>query len=218
MKKILGLVLCFVGLSLMGQPAPVFKVDPIGGSISPAKTTSGYLMTHDDRSVLAASVEWQRTNTVTAYAANDCVSTNETTDIKCYPFSFSNVVPESGGGIVLKVRLSSNCTGTNLPASKLWLFSTTNIFLQNDNASMVLKWTNNAVRLGYISIPAATTPTGADANSGLQSAMNSDARLAFNIGSSVLTNRNLYGYLALDSAYTPQAGEKFELKIVVLGQ
>jgi hypothetical protein len=87
--------------------------------------------------------------------------------------------------------------------------------LQNDNAAFQLRWTNNAVRLGKVSIPACEVQTGNDANAGLQSAMNADARLAVNAGAGVT---NLFGFLVVKGAYTPAASEKFELKIVVLGQ
>lgn len=197
--------------------------DVVPDSIKPQQYDSQYdLMVKQtsgmSRSAVAASVEWTRTNTVTAYTSGDCVSTNETTDTKCFPFCFTNVVPATGGGIVMKVRLSSSYGAGAMPASELWLFSSTNVFLQNDNVAFQLRWTNNAARLGYVSIPNLTTHTGNDATYGLQSGMNADARLAFNIGDSVLTNKNLYGFLVIKGAYTPAASEKFELKIVVLGQ
>lgn len=169
-------------------PAGELHIGEIGGNMSIVAT------------------EMTRVADTAAYAANDTVSTSTSATTL---MTFTNVLRvNQGTAYITGVRIATDKKSIT-PRLRLHLSTTSGITVAADNALTKGVYADESVRLGYIDLPALSTPIDTT---------NSDFSRAFDMTirhpiQAAAATRTVYGYLETLDAFTPASGQKITVTI-----
>lgn len=148
-------------------------------------------------------VEMTRPADTTAYAVNDTVSNSTSAPTL---LTFTSIGRAAGGsGLIVKARLMTDQAAC-VAQFRLHLFVNNTPTVPNDNSAFTLLYSNAALRIGSIDMPALNTE---GSGSTAANSMRDDLTLAFNLTDTA----NIYVILETKTAFTPASGQKFFLEL-----
>lgn len=143
-----------------------------------------------------------------AYTAGDEVS-DSVTQASAHWWVFTNAASGAGGGgYITKIRMSCSDKLNVGVLYRLFLYGATPTMV-GDNAAYNLLKSEFPTRVGFFDLGPMVTGVGAGSDSAF---IDLDVRKAYQC---VSTDRNLYGVLVIQGAYTPVSAETFQLSITV---
>ena len=148
--------------------------------------------------------EFTRTTGITAYDANDAVLPAAGGLVE-----IANVGRIAGGsGYITEIRVSTDKKSIT-PRFRIHLFNASNPTISADGANWQDKYADVAKRIGYIDMPALSTPADTT-NSDMSMAMDATIRLPF-----ICVGTSLWYAIETLDAFTPADSEKFSLYLHV---
>jgi len=154
------------------------------------------------------SVEMTRPADTTAYGVGDVVSNSTVTTTL---MEFANLTRvNAGSGYLVRVNLFTDKKSI-VPRMRIHLFNVNTPTVAVDNAQMKLLYADAAKYIGFIDLPAMTTPVDT-ANSTWSYADNDTLRKAV---MSAIGSRSIFAMMEALDAFTPASAQKFTLSITL---
>lgn len=187
-----------------GSAMKMLLVDASGHLLDLPQATENHLGSVGG-STVAVTASFTRPADANAYSALDAVS-NSTSAPAVLTFSNAMRV-SSGSGYLTKARLCTD-QSTNTARYRLFLFSSATPTLINDNSPYTMLWSENAIRIGQVDIPALNTEgTGSTEACG--------TNIVDRIPLVASGSANVYGVLETLDSWTPASAENFAITLWV---
>lgn len=156
--------------------------------------------------LVRVATEMTRVADGNAYAAGDVVSNNVVTTTL---ITLANVARANDvGGRIVGVRLATDKKSIT-PRFRVHFWRATGGTISGDNVAQVAVYADEAKKIGYIDLPALTTPAGT-AGSNMSFIQDFTVRLPF---LPVAGGRDIYAHLETRDVFTPASAEKFTLTV-----
>lgn len=171
------------------------------GSVSASENhigeVGGYIVSYE--------TSFSRPANVSGYIIGDVVSNSVSATTL---LTFSGMARINGGkGYITKCILTTN-QATNVAAYRMWLFNISNPTVVADNVPNTFLWANRTALLGYIDFPVASSEM-----SGSDSAFSVWANEGMFPFAAAASDRNLYAVLETKTAFTPDSGQSYSIKM-----
>lgn len=156
--------------------------------------------------VYRQDVEFTRPSNTTAYAAGDAVTNNATTTV---PMDFTGLARYSkGSGYIVGARLVSN-EKSETTSWRVHLYNVSTATIAADNAQWVDMYADVAKKIGWITLPAMSTPADSS-TSDVSRTQDFTIRIPFRSSAS---DQSIYAVLECLDIWTPASGTKFTLTL-----